>query len=75
MSNQELDISFPVPVPEKKECKYCHRSHPELYWDDGLEAYYHEECLNRNIDMEIKEALLRSKISFDDLKRPTGGKY
>lgn len=75
MANQELTgYEFPVPVPEKR-CKYCHRTHPELEWDEGMEAYFHKECLKKNIDMEIKEAILKSKVSFDDLKQPTRGKY
>ncbi len=27
-----------------------------------------KECVEKNIEMEIKEAILRAKISFDDLK-------
>ena len=34
-----------------------------------------QDCLEKKIEIEIKEALLKSKISFDDLKQPTRGKY
>lgn len=68
MSNQEfIDHEFSIPAAPEKKCKYCYQSHPELHWDPGMEAYFHKKCLESHIEMEIKEAILKSKISFDDL--------
>lgn len=76
MSNQDIiDMGLPVLVQEKKKCKYCYKSKPILHEDLAEGGYFHKECLEKNIEMEIKEALLKSKISFDDLKQPTRGKY
>ena len=67
MSNQEsIDIVFPLPEEKRKECKFCHKSHPELHWDPGMKAYFHKECLKKHIELEIKEALVKSRISFTE---------
>ncbi len=67
MSNYEVNIEFPVPELGEKACKFCHKSHPELHWDLGMKAYFHKECLEKHIEMEIKEALVKSRISFTDI--------
>ena len=67
MSNQEsIDYEFPVPELREKACKYCYKSHPELHWDPGMKAYFHKECLKKHIELEIKEALVKSRISFTE---------
>ncbi len=78
-----LNIQFPikilinerskktVPKSEEAFCRTDKGSMDDIASTDLKE----QDLLEKNIEMEIKEALLKSKISFDDLKQPTGRKY
>jgi len=66
------NIYFPIPeVPEKK-CKFCNQNDEPLEYDEAVEGWFHPKCLEKHIEMEIKEALLKSKTSFKEVYN--GGK-
>ena len=73
MANEQIfDIWVPTPEEPEKKCKFCNQAHEPLEYDEAVEGWFHPKCLEKHIEMEIKEALLKSKTSFTEVYNKGG---
>jgi len=74
MAHEEIsDIWGTIPKEPEKKCKFCNKPYEPLEYDEAVEGWVHPKCLERHIEMEIKEALLKAKITFKEAYHQNGG--